>query len=110
MSRVSFEVPSEARAELEKKAESLGMSLAGYARKLVLDGSRRDPRGQQAELLRAMRAAVGSLGDAIGRVQKLPPNFLPEWVTGILNRYEKARQYNVGGSAGDSVAAKRGNP
>ncbi len=47
MSRISFEVPLETKAELEMKAESLGMSLAGYARKLVLDGSRRDSRSQQ---------------------------------------------------------------
>jgi hypothetical protein len=106
MSRVSFEVPLEIKDELELKAASLGMSLAGYTRKLVLDGSRRNPRGQQAELLQAMKAAVGSLGDAIGRAQKLPPTLLPEWVTGILSRYERARQYNAGGSVSDSAEKK----
>ena len=73
MSRVSFEVQPEPKVELEKKAQSLGMSLAGYARKLVLDGSRRGGvQGQQADLLRAMRALAFCLGDAMGRIQKFP--------------------------------------
>jgi hypothetical protein len=91
MSRVSFEVPPDQKVVLVDQARSLGVSLATYARNLVLDGSKRDRQGQQAELLRAIRAVVPVMIEAIGRTQKFPPDLLQEWIQTMLARYEKAR-------------------
>ena len=91
MSRVSFEVPPEQKVVLADQARSLGISLAVYARNLVVDGSKRDRQGQQAELLRAIRAVVPVLVEAIGRAQRFPPDVLLQSVQAMLNRYEKER-------------------
>jgi hypothetical protein len=91
MARVSFEVPSDQKSALVEQAKSLGVSLATYARNLVLDGAKRNGRAQQSEVLRAVRALVLAIGDAVFRAQRYPPDLIQQAVQAILERYEKER-------------------
>jgi hypothetical protein len=92
MSRVSFEVSPNAKVELEARAESLGLSLAAYARNLVLERSRLDPQVlRHAELAKSIRALVIVFADALGRSQRLPQDVLLGWVQSALNRFENER-------------------
>ena len=91
MGRVSFEVCPDVKTALEAKAKSLGISLAAYARKLVLDGSKRDPQVQHAELLRSIRASVLTLVEAMTRTQRLTPESYKKWFQELMAIYDKAR-------------------
>jgi hypothetical protein len=91
MSRVSFELPPNQKLALVNQARSLGVSLATYARNLVLDGSKRDRQDQQDELLWAIRAAVLVVVETIGRTEKLSPDLLQRFTEFMLHRYEKEK-------------------
>ena len=91
MGRVSFEVRHDVKTALEAKAKSLGISLAAYARKLVLDGSKRDPQSHHTELRRSIRALLEVLVYAMGRMQKRTPEESQQWVEVMLGYYDKQR-------------------
>jgi len=91
VSRVSFEVTPEAKAALVAKAESMGLSLAAYARNLVRDRAERDLQAHQAELLRSIRSLLKIQVYATGRIQKLTPEDSRKWVDLMLGLYEKER-------------------
>jgi hypothetical protein len=91
MGRVSFEVPQDVKHALEKQAGSLGVSLAAYTRKLVLDGSKRDPHAHHAELLKALRIMVQVLVYAMGYTQRQTPDVSRERAQAMVKLYDQWR-------------------
>jgi hypothetical protein len=91
MGRVSFEVRQEVKDDLEKKAESLGVSLAAYSRRLVLDGSKRDAQVYHAETLRSIKAAVLTLVELGLRAQRLTPEYYNKSLREFMDFFDKAR-------------------
>jgi len=91
MARVSFEVPPIQKLVLVEQAKSLGVSLATYARNLVVDGAKRDKQGHQAEQLRAIRALVPIMVLLFSHTRNLAPELTQRWMQAMLERYEKER-------------------
>ena len=80
--------PSE-EDKLRAHAKSFGLSLSAYVRKLVRDSFKRDPQTAHTELLKATRALVPALAEALCRTLGKTPEQMEKLTKVILERYEK---------------------
>ncbi len=89
--RIYFEITEEEKKELEGKAESFGLPLARYARNLFFDRLKQDSKDSLTEILSAIRSLVPTLAEALGRLQKAPPEVRETFSKTLLQKWEEER-------------------
>jgi hypothetical protein len=74
-------------------AKSLGLSVSAYVRQVVRDSLRTrpglEPEARDAKLLRAMRALVPTLAEALGKTQNVGVEEIARLSKVLLERYDK---------------------
>ena len=87
MARLLISIPEQELVQIRKTAKSFGLTTFAYVRNSVKASTTRN--SNHSENLRAIRALIPTIGEALGRTQNVSPEAVEKLIKHLLERYDK---------------------
>ena len=76
--------------EIQKRADSYGLTTSAYIRTLLKDALTKEHQARHSEVLRAIKALIPTLAEAFGKTQSADDELIGRLNKVLLERYAKA--------------------
>ena len=91
MPDIYVSITEEEKVLLEKKAHATGLPVSKFVRCLLSEFLGEKENKKQVELLKAIRSLVPTIAEALGRVEKYPPEGREVLAQTLMKKWESER-------------------